>query len=67
MSFEVFHKLEVKALSLIWCEKMKNISPLRMNRFLRQSAFTEGMNLQADCPKTARGWFIFRETDPPLL
>ncbi len=26
-----------------------------MNRFLRQSAFFEGANLQADCPKTARG------------
>ena len=40
---------------------------LKMNRFLRQSVFIEGVSLHGDCPKTARGWFIFRDTAPPLL
>ena len=35
---------------------------VKMNRFLRHSAFSEDVSLQADCPKTARGWFIFSET-----
>ena len=30
------------------------------------STFLKGATLQADCPKTARGWFIFRDTTPPL-